>query len=76
MDHCSYLCSCLSLFCCLVCPLQPCDHLLERAEVFALVYVLFSCVFVQGQERYLIVSIPDICLPLYFVAICYILPKL
>ena len=41
---------------------------LERADLFALLYVMFSCVFVTfsygvlGQVCYLIVSIPDLCL--------------
>ena len=50
--------TCLS--CCLVCLLQPCDHLLERAKLLALLYEMFSCVFVTfsydvlGQVLYLI----------------------
>ena len=36
--------SCLS--CCHVYLLQPCGHLLERASLLALLYVMFSCVFV------------------------------
>ena len=35
---------CLSY--CLVCSLQPCSHLQERANLLALLYVMFSCVFV------------------------------
>ena len=44
----------------------------ERANLLALLYVMFSCVFVTcpcgvlGQVWYLIVSIPDICLLTYF----------
>ena len=58
--------SCLS--CCLVCSLQPCGHLLGKANLLALVYVMFSCVFSLFYEVWhLIVSIPDICLLLYFV---------
>ena len=56
---------CLSYY--LVCSLQPCGHLLERADLLALLYVMFSCVFltflngVLGQVWHLIVSIPDLC---------------
>ena len=45
----------------------------ERAALLALLYVLFSSVFVifpygvLGQLWYLIVSIPDLCLLAYFV---------
>ena len=44
----------------------------ERADVSALLYVAFCCVFVSfpynvlGQVWYLIVSIPDLCLLPYF----------
>ena len=44
----------------------------ERADLFALFCVVLSCVFVTfpycvpGQVWYWIVSIPDLCLPLYF----------
>ena len=44
----------------------------ERANLMALVYVMFSCVFVTfpcgvlGQVWYLIVLIPDLCLLSYF----------
>ena len=44
----------------------------ERANLLALWYVMFSCVFVTfpggvlGQMWYLIVSIPDLCLLTYF----------
>ena len=55
---------CLCL--CLVCFLQP-----WKADLLALLYVMFSCVFftfpygVLGQVWYLILSIPDICLLLF-----------
>ena len=45
----------------------------ERANLFAFLYVMFSCVFVTfpcgvlGQVWNLIVSIPDLCLLTYFV---------
>ena len=45
---------------------------LERANILALLYVMFSCVFVTficgvlGQVWYLIVSIPYLCLLPYF----------
>ena len=44
----------------------------KRANLLALLYVMFSCVFVSfpygvlGQVWYLIVSIPDLCLLSYF----------
>ena len=44
----------------------------ERADLLALLCVVFSCVFVTfhdgvpGQLWYSILSIPDLCLPLYF----------
>ena len=44
----------------------------ERADLLALLCVMFSCVFVTfpygvlGQVWYLIVSIPDLCLLTYF----------
>ena len=44
----------------------------KRADLLALLYVVFSCVLVTfpsgvlGQEWYLIVSIPDVCLLTYF----------
>ena len=50
----------------------PCSHVvncLVLADLLALLFVIFSCVFVTfssnsilGQVRYLIVSIPDLCL--------------
>ena len=45
---------------------------LERADVMAFLYVIFSCVFVTfpygvlGQVWYLIVLIPDLCSLPYF----------
>ena len=45
----------------------------ERADFLALLYVMYSCVFITfpygilGQVWYLIVSILDLCLLLYFV---------
>ena len=45
---------------------------LERADLMAFLYVIFSCVFdtfpfgVLGQVRYLIVLIPDFCSLPYF----------
>ena len=66
--------SCLSLLSCLVCSLQPCDHLWKRSDLLVLLCVVFSCVFVtfpygaSGQVRYLIVLIPDLCPHLYFEA--------
>ena len=50
----------------------------ERADFLALLCIVFSCVFVTfpygvlGQVWYLIVSIPDLCLPLYFYFIGYL----
>ena len=47
---------------------------LEKADLLALLCVMFPCVFVtfpydaSGQVWYLIVSIPDLCIFLYF---CY-----
>ena len=55
----------------------------ERADLLALLYVMFSCVFVAfpfgvlGQGWYLIVSIPDLCIDEFtdglFIAICRLL---
>ena len=48
---------------------------LERADLLALLYVMFSCGFVTFpydvlcQVWYLVVSIPDLCLLSYFVLI-------
>ena len=47
----------------------------ERADLLALLYVMFYCVFVTfpcgvlGQVLCLIVSIPDLCLLSYFVTL-------
>ena len=66
MDSFFYL-SCLSLLYWLVCSLQPCDHLLVKTELLALLYVMFSSVFVffpiscPRSGGYTIVSIPDFC---------------
>ena len=60
--------SCLSLLYWLVCSLQLCDHLLVKTELLALLYVMFSSVFVffqylvPDQMGYTVVSIPDFCL--------------
>ena len=65
---------CLFLLYCLV---GLCDAVLlspagKRADVLALLCVMFSCVFVTfpygnlGQVWYLIVSIPDLCLIPYY----------
>ena len=49
----------------------------ERADILALLYTMFSCVFVTvpygvlGQVWYLIVSIPDLCLLPYFHSVCF-----
>ena len=46
----------------------------ERADVLALLYVMFSCDFVSfpygvtAKVWYLVVSIPDICLLSYFLS--------
>ena len=50
----------------------PCSLVITRAVLLTLLCVVFSCVFVTfpygvpGQVWYLIVSIPDLCLPLNF----------
>ena len=53
----------------------PCNTLVtcwEMADLFSFLYVMFSYVFVTflydfvGQAWYLIVSIPDVCLLLFF----------
>ena len=47
----------------------------EKVNLLALLYVMFSCVFVTfpngvlGQVWHLIVSIPDLCLLPYYVAL-------
>ena len=68
MDLFCYLCFTFSLSYYLVFSLQPCDHLLEMADLLALLCVMFPCVFITfpygvlGQVRILIVLIPDICI--------------
>ena len=64
--------------CFLACSLQPCGHLLGRAGLLALMFVMFHHVCfvtfpcgVLGQVLYLIVSIPDICLFTYFKCTSY-----
>ena len=50
-DHFVIYVSFLSLLCCLVCSLQPCDQLLGRADLLALLCVMFSlslCFGVSG----------------------------
>ena len=70
---------------CDICFLQPCCHLLENDGSLgvALLYIIISCAFVTflccflGQVRYLIVSIPDLCLLSYFNSInvpLYVVP--
>ena len=71
MDHVGHLCfvfvmlSCPFLFLSVHCSLVATCW--ERADLLALLYVLFYCVFVTfpcgvlGQVWYLIVSIPDLC---------------
>ena len=50
---------------------------LERTDLLDLLSVVFSCVFetvpyvVMGQVWYLIVSISDLCIPLYFNILLY-----
>ena len=67
-----YLCLFLSLPCYRVCFLQLVVTCWEMADLLALLYVMFSFVFVTfpyvvlGQAWYLIVSIPDICPLPYF----------
>ena len=69
MDVFCYLCFMfIFVICYLVCSLQPCVHLLGKSLPLG---SHLRCVFVtlpycvQGQVWYLIVSIPDLCLPLY-----------
>ena len=71
-DHFSYLGFTLSLSYSPVCFLQPCDHLLRKAGISALLCQKFHCVFVTfpiavfGQAWYLDVLISDLYLLLYF----------
>ena len=58
-----------SILCCLVFSLRPCGHLLGKADILAILCVVFSLCFcgVPGQVWYLIASAPDLCLlPLCF----------
>ena len=73
MDPICYLCI---MFVCHTVSYFPCSCVVtcwERTDNFAFFYVMFSCVFVTFpygvlcQVWYLIVSILDICLLLYFV---------
>ena len=70
VDPYCYLCFTLSLLYCLVRSLQPCDYLLGNGSPLGFLDVfLCFCHFpngVLGQVWYLIVSIPDLCLLLYF----------
>ena len=69
MEHFCYLCF---VFVCHTVSSVPCSIVVtcweRRADLFALLYVMFSCVFVTfpygvlGQMWYLIVVIPDLCL--------------
>ena len=61
----------------------PCSLVItcwERPDLLALLCVVFYGVFVtlphsvQGQVCYLIVSIPDLCIPLYFKDILLTIP--
>ena len=63
--------SLLLAVCYLIFSLQPCDHLLGKVWPLSSLDIIFSSVLsygVTGQVWYLIVSIPDLCLHLYFVA--------
>ena len=72
---------------CLACHvyfLQPCGHLWERADLLAPLYVMLSCCCcfchlsipyrVLNHVWYLIVSIPDLCILLYFAHGQYAVP--
>ena len=62
--------SCLSCF--LVSSLQPNITCWEKANLLAVLVVMFSCVFVTfpcgalGQMWYLVVLLPDLCLLTYY----------
>ena len=56
----------MSLLYCLVCSLQPCDHLLGKADLLAIFLCFVTVPYgVSGKVWQLIVSIPDLCLLLY-----------
>ena len=67
-----FVISVLCLSNCLVCFLQPCDHLLGKdwpALLYCMYFFLCFVTFpygVLGQVLYLIVSIPNMCLLPYF----------
>ena len=56
---------------CLIGSLQPYMSCLEQSDLVSILCAVLSCVFVNfpydtpGKVRYLIVLIPDLCLPLY-----------
>ena len=66
----------------LSCSLQPCDHLLRKADLLVNLCVEFSCVFVTfpygdpGQKWCFIVLITDRCLPLFFLYVSTIIENL
>ena len=68
MDHFRYLCFMFVSYTVLSVPCSLVVTCWEQADLLALLYVVFSCVFVTfpcgvlGQVRYLIVSIPDLIL--------------
>ena len=70
MDPVCYLCFMFIFVMLLCCSLQPCGHLLGKG--LPLGFLVCSCISVTfpngfpGQVWYLIVWIPDLCLPLYF----------
>ena len=57
----------------LVCSWQPCGHLLGKADILALLYVMLYCVIVTfpcdvlGQVSRLVVLIPDLA---FFLTLC------
>ena len=75
VDPFCYLCFMLSLLCCIVYSLQPCDHLLEKDWPLGSLVCCVSLVFVTfpygvpGQVRYLIELTPDLFLPFYSVVL-------
>ena len=74
MDPFCYLCFMFVFVMLPVCSLQPCNHLLGKGYplgflvccVFLLLFFVTFPYGVPGQVLYLIVLIPDLCLPLYF----------